>query len=99
MSPRARRSESITLPPGNHPGLVRYKDEVQADAPETFESSHHTSCSEKSSCALEIEPDPYPQSDDEYDEIFVDESNLDSSSDASYDSNDSHDDDDVFLSH
>ncbi|KUJ08688.1 glycosyltransferase family 2 protein [Mollisia scopiformis] len=27
MSPRARRSESITLPPGNHPVLVRYKDE------------------------------------------------------------------------
>ncbi len=27
MSPRARRSESITLPPGNHPGLIRYKDE------------------------------------------------------------------------
>jgi hypothetical protein len=27
MYPRARRSESITLPPGNHPGLVRYKDE------------------------------------------------------------------------
>ena len=27
MSPRARRSESITLPPGNHPCLIRYKDE------------------------------------------------------------------------
>lgn len=27
MSPRARRSESITLPPGNHPGLIRYKDD------------------------------------------------------------------------
>ena len=27
MSPRARRSESITLPPGNHPGLIRYNDE------------------------------------------------------------------------
>ena len=26
MSPRGRRSESITLPPGNHPGLVRYND-------------------------------------------------------------------------
>ncbi len=27
MTPRARRSESITLPPGNHPCLVRYKDD------------------------------------------------------------------------
>ena len=27
MSPRARRSESITLPPGHHPTLLRYKDE------------------------------------------------------------------------
>ncbi|CZT03907.1 related to polysaccharide synthase Cps1 [Rhynchosporium graminicola] len=26
MSPRGRRSESITLPPGNHPGLVRYNN-------------------------------------------------------------------------
>lgn len=29
MSPRARRSESITLPPGNHPGLIRYKDDKE----------------------------------------------------------------------
>lgn len=27
MTPRARRSESITLPPGNHPGLIRFKDD------------------------------------------------------------------------
>jgi hypothetical protein len=27
MTPRTRRSESITLPPGNHPGLIRYKDD------------------------------------------------------------------------
>ncbi|KAG9235954.1 nucleotide-diphospho-sugar transferase [Amylocarpus encephaloides] len=26
MSPRARRSESVTLPPGNHPVLIQYKD-------------------------------------------------------------------------
>lgn len=30
MSPRARRSESITLPPGNQPGLIRYNDDVVA---------------------------------------------------------------------
>jgi hypothetical protein len=30
MSPRARRSESITLPPGNHPCLIRYQDEKGA---------------------------------------------------------------------
>lgn len=94
MSPRARRSDSVTSPPPNHPGLVRYKDEVQMEAPETFESSQHTSLSEKSSCALLLEPDPYPHSDDEYNkETFFDESNLDSASDASYDANDSHDDD------
>lgn len=27
MSPRAKRSESVTLPPGNHPCLIRYEDE------------------------------------------------------------------------
>lgn len=27
MCPRGRRSESITLPAGNHPGLPRYIDE------------------------------------------------------------------------
>jgi hypothetical protein len=27
MTPRPRRSESITLPPGNHPGLILYKDD------------------------------------------------------------------------
>ncbi len=27
MCPRARRSESITLPPGNHPVLGRYNDD------------------------------------------------------------------------
>ena len=27
MAPRARRSESVTLPPGNHPGLIRYNDD------------------------------------------------------------------------
>ena len=30
MTPRARRSESITLPPGNHPGLIRYNDEKRS---------------------------------------------------------------------
>jgi hypothetical protein len=27
MSPRARRSESITSPPASHPGLIRYNDD------------------------------------------------------------------------
>lgn len=30
MSPRARRSESITSPPVNQPGLIRYNDDVVA---------------------------------------------------------------------
>ena len=41
MSPRARRSESITLPPGNHPGLIRYKDQ------KSFTSEDRTFTSEK----------------------------------------------------
>lgn len=31
MSPRARRSDSVTLPPGNQPGLIRYNDEKYAE--------------------------------------------------------------------
>lgn len=27
MTPRARRSESITLPPGNHPGLIQFNND------------------------------------------------------------------------
>lgn len=30
MCPRARRSESITLPAGNHPVLIRYRDEKES---------------------------------------------------------------------
>jgi hypothetical protein len=33
MTPRTRRSESITLPPGNHPGLIRYKDDKSYTPP------------------------------------------------------------------
>jgi hypothetical protein len=39
MSPRARRSESITLPPGNHPGLIRYNDDKTYTSPEKREPS------------------------------------------------------------
>ncbi|TVY75845.1 hypothetical protein LSUE1_G007732 [Lachnellula suecica] len=37
MSPRARRSESITLPPGNHPGLIRYNDDKSYTSSEKHE--------------------------------------------------------------
>ena len=39
MSPRARRSESITMPPGNHPGLIRYNDDKTYTSPEKCEPS------------------------------------------------------------
>ncbi len=66
MSPRARRSESITLPPGNHPGLIRYKDEK----PKDDKSKDFYTTSEKSfdSDSDEIsESDLDPASDDSYD--------------------------------
>jgi hypothetical protein len=64
MSPRARRSESITLPAGNHPVLVRYTDEKNL----MISSEKH------------IDVD----SDEDYDE-----DDSDTSSNTSYDSNDS----------
>ncbi|TVY44943.1 Hyaluronan synthase [Lachnellula occidentalis] len=39
MSPRARRSESITMPPGNHPGLIRYNDDKAYPSPEKRDPS------------------------------------------------------------
>jgi hypothetical protein len=38
MSPRARRSESITSPPASHPGLIRYNDD------KTFTSEKPSDC-------------------------------------------------------
>lgn len=70
MSPRARRSESITLPPGNHPGLIRYnddraftseKDEFRADsgAEDVIEngSLHAPSDSKVSTLSPMVEPE------------------------------------------
>lgn len=54
MTPRARRSESITLPPGNHPGLIRYKDD------KTFtprEKSDVTDCNGTSESDLDVGSD------------------------------------------
>ncbi|TVY14933.1 hypothetical protein LARI1_G008374 [Lachnellula arida] len=39
MSPRARRSESVTMPPGNHPGLIRYNDDKAYPSPEKCDPS------------------------------------------------------------
>jgi hypothetical protein len=69
MSPRARRSESITLPPGDHPGLIRYQDE------NTSLSSSEKSCDSDSEAASESDLDY--ATDDSYD---VNESNDNSTS-------------------
>lgn len=77
MSPRARRSESITLPPGNHPGLIRYNDDkpFPAEKLAVFEADDS-----KSDC--KTESDTYSS---------AAESDLDAVSDDSYDPNDSND--------
>jgi hypothetical protein len=67
MSPRARRSESITLPPGNQPGLIRYNDDVAA----TTEKSKHAE-------SKEIENDYDTISDDIYDTDETHDSDSDS---------------------
>jgi hypothetical protein len=77
MSPRARRSESITLPPGdkNHPGLIRYQDEkslLDSDA------------------RLDYDDPPFnDKAGGIGDDSEVDESDLDAASENSYDGSDS----------
>lgn len=79
MSPRARRSESITLPPGRHPILLRYKDEKSY--PVAVELGREP---EKISLS-----DAKSESDGDSD---ISESNLDSHSEqGSYNPNDSRD--------
>jgi hypothetical protein len=57
MSPRARRSESITLPPGNQPGLIRYNDDVLAATEKLI----------KTEIGKDSTNDPSSISDDRYD--------------------------------
>jgi len=44
MTPRARRSESITLPPGNHPGLIRYNDEKSSFTSSSIPKKEEEEC-------------------------------------------------------
>ena len=89
MSPRGRRSESITLPPGNHPGLIRYNDTKKS-----FVDERHSSSLEKPvvspigiavdsdsdiSCDCDSLDTKHGDSDDTYD-AYDDDSNSDSSS-------------------
>jgi hypothetical protein len=108
MSPRARRSESTTLPRGNYPDLIRYQDEV-AVAVEPSEMCESTS--EKPPIDLYYPPDDsdidsacestsekqlidFCPPPDYYDvDSADDESNLDAATDCSYDANDFHVDD------
>lgn len=57
MSPRARRSESITTPPASHPGLIRYND----DKTNTFPSEKITDSDTPTESDLDV------ASDDSYD--------------------------------
>lgn len=56
MSRQARRSESITLPPGNHPGLPQYREKNY----ETFseESGKLVNPLDDQSSDLEVAADP-----------------------------------------
>lgn len=56
MSPRARRSESITLPPGNHPTLVRYNDDKVHLCP-SEKLIDHSDCDYSSESDLDDYPD------------------------------------------
>lgn len=73
MSPRARRSESITLPPGNQPGLIRYNDDVVL----ATEKLINTESSE------DTESDSGSISDDHYDTHDTNDTSADSDSDSS----------------
>ena len=73
MSPHARRSESITLPPGNQPGLIRYNDDVVSST----EKLINTKSSE------DTQSDSGSISDDYYDTPDTNDSMADSDSDSS----------------
>ena len=72
MSPRARRSESITLPPGNQPGLIRYNDDLAADSEKTINAESYES----------LESDSDSTNNDLYDSNDTDGSDSDSASEA-----------------
>src|SRR5579859_4944600 len=76
MSPRARRSESITMPPGNHPGLIRYNDDKSFTAEKLIDSEGYV-LPEKHEIHSDIDHDT---------DGHQSESTLDSDSDACYDS-------------
>ncbi len=80
MSPRGRRSESITLPPGNHPGLIRYNDKKSFPDEKIFSSDEKAAVS-----AIEIAVDS--DSDSASDSDMLDAKTDDS--DDSYDHDDS----------
>ncbi|RDW87811.1 glycosyltransferase family 2 protein [Coleophoma crateriformis] len=64
MTPRARRSESITLPPGNHPGLIQFNNDKSFMVEKGFETDSTVVVDE----ALDSsEDDSRSSSDDAYD--------------------------------
>lgn len=75
MSPRARRSESITLPPGNQPGLIRYNDDIAAARAAAREKAIKAGSQDGS----ESDSD-FVISDDPYDTNDTDDSDYDSRS-------------------
>ncbi|KAL3425131.1 glycosyltransferase family 2 [Phlyctema vagabunda] len=67
MSPRARRSESITLPPGNHPGLIRFNDEKSHAAEKGYESDSTVVFDEPLESSSSDDDSASSSSDDTYD--------------------------------
>lgn len=65
MSPRGRRSESITMPPGNHPGLIRYNDEKTFVRSSSTDAKGFTTAYEKAVVATPDAGDTAVGSDDD----------------------------------
>lgn len=79
MSPRARRSESITLPPGNHPGLIRYNDDKTYTSPEKHEPSEKGMFDDDGASESNLDP----ATDDSYDATDSDDDSNDDSNTSS----------------
>ena len=79
MSPRARRSESITSPPANHPGLIRYNDDKSFVIEKPIDVGDD--------CVINDDDDDEANDDD--DDSTRSEITMSSASDDSHDPNDS----------
>jgi len=91
MSPRARRSDSITLPPGHHPTLIRYNDEKISLTSEKTSLTSPSPFNEKEALTFEREEDGPPSESNHGSASSSDCDDLFDSADDRYDSDDSDD--------